>query len=77
MDGLYQVGVPLYFREQKRASAPAGQLEAPSLPEPSRVTEKSDIPRDADSDFSELNPLDDVDVSDQLVYKSPVRHTTQ
>ncbi|XP_052230046.1 rap guanine nucleotide exchange factor 1-like isoform X2 [Dreissena polymorpha] len=56
--------------EQKRASAPAGQLEAPTLLEPSRVTEKSDIPRDTDSDFSELNPLDDVDVSDQLVYKS-------
>ncbi|XP_076455431.1 uncharacterized protein LOC143290006 isoform X3 [Babylonia areolata] len=30
---------------------------------------KPEIPRDADSDFAELNPLDDVDVSDQLVRK--------
>ena len=30
------------------------------------------MPRDADSDFAELNPLDDVDVSDQLIRKKEV-----
>lgn len=30
---------------------------------------KPEIQRDADSDFAELNPLDDIDVSDQLVRK--------
>ncbi|XP_052788313.1 rap guanine nucleotide exchange factor 1-like isoform X2 [Mya arenaria] len=58
--------------EQKRASAPAGQvISPPTVPEPSATSEKADIPKDADSDFSDLNPLDDIDVSDQLVYKKP------
>ena len=33
---------------------------------------KPEMPRDADSDFAEINTLDDVDVSDQLVKKKEV-----
>lgn len=33
---------------------------------------KPEMPRDADSDFAEINPLDDIDVSDQLVKKKEV-----
>lgn len=63
-----------FCREMKRASAPAGRVvECPKPVEPSVPAEKADIPKDADSDFSEINPLDDIDVSDQLVYKAPVR----
>jgi hypothetical protein len=40
--------------------------------EPPALPEKSDIAKDADSDFAELNPLDDIDVSDQLIYKNEV-----
>ncbi|WAR30689.1 RPGF1-like protein [Mya arenaria] len=58
--------------EQKRASAPAGQvISPPTVPEPSATSEKADIPKDADSDFSDLNPLDDIDVSDQLNEDGP------
>ena len=65
----------LYFRGQKRASAPAGQAaEVPEVrPETEELPVKPDITKDADSDFAELNPLDDIDVSDQLVYKAAVR----
>ncbi|KAL4219471.1 Rap guanine nucleotide exchange factor 1 [Mactra antiquata] len=58
--------------EQKRASAPAGQFtESPIIQvEPEKPVEKAEIAKDADSDFAELNPLDDIDVSDQLVYKN-------
>lgn len=60
--------------ELKRASAPAGpQVECPKPAEPNIPAEKADIPKDADSDFSDLNPLDDIDVMDQLIYKAPVR----
>ena len=58
------------FREQKRASAPAGQVVEVSTP--TEPTMKPDIPKDADSDFMEINPLDDIDVSDQLVRKKEV-----
>ncbi|KAK3601026.1 hypothetical protein CHS0354_008138 [Potamilus streckersoni] len=56
-------------KEVKRSSAPAGQVvelpkEPHGEPEPS-----SDIQKDVDSDFAELNPLDDIDVSDQLIRK--------
>ena len=62
------------FRELKRASAPAGRIvEVPKPMEPAVPVEKADIPKDADSDFSDLNPLDDIDVTDQLIYKAPVR----
>lgn len=37
---------------------------------------KPDIQKDADSDFAELNPLDDVDVSDQMVRKKKVMKET-
>ncbi|XP_062584214.1 rap guanine nucleotide exchange factor 1-like isoform X5 [Saccostrea cucullata] len=51
----------------KRASAPPGQVvmetKSPGSP-------KVDIPKDSDSDFAELNPLDDIDVSDQLIKKA-------
>ncbi|KAJ8300665.1 hypothetical protein KUTeg_022184 [Tegillarca granosa] len=51
--------------EQKRSSAPPGQVKDKLC-----LSEtKPDIPKDADSDFAELNPLDDVDVSDQLIRK--------
>lgn len=53
----------------KRASAPPGhvvkEVKMPGSP-------KADIPKDMDSDFAELNPLDDVDVSDQLIKKAEV-----
>ena len=64
----------IFFREQKRASAPAGHMivETPPPREVVESPEKPDIPKDADSDFAELNPLDDIDVSDQLVYKDKV-----
>ena len=67
-----------YFRDPKRQSAPAHVPVAPlAVPEvtPAPVTpeeEKPQIQKDADSDFAELNPLDDVDVSDQLIRKKPV-----
>ncbi|XP_011440592.3 rap guanine nucleotide exchange factor 1 isoform X4 [Magallana gigas] len=53
--------------ELKRASAPPGHVvkEAKTPGSP-----KADIPKDMDSDFAELNPLDDVDVSDQLIKKA-------
>ncbi|XP_060590659.1 rap guanine nucleotide exchange factor 1-like isoform X2 [Ruditapes philippinarum] len=63
--------IPQHDIEQKRASAPAGQYtETPIQVEPPALPEKSDIAKDADSDFAELNPLDDIDVSDQLIYKN-------
>lgn len=57
------------FSELKRASAPPGHVvkEAKTPGSP-----KADIPKDMDSDFAELNPLDDVDVSDQLIKKAEV-----
>ena len=39
---------------------------------PTEPVVKPDIPKDADSDFAELNPLDDIDVSDQLIRKKQV-----
>lgn len=58
-----------YFSEMKRASAPPShvvkEVKTPGSP-------KADIPKDMDSDFAELNPLDDVDVSDQLIKKAEV-----
>ena len=65
-------------RDQKRASAPAGQAaEVPEVrPEKVESPVKMDITKDLDSDFAELNPLDDIDVSDQLVYKTTVRSLT-
>ena len=61
-----------HCREQKRASAPAGQLVEFEVATPTEPVVKPDIPKDADSDFAELNPLDDIDVSDQLVRKKQV-----
>ncbi|XP_033727703.1 rap guanine nucleotide exchange factor 1-like isoform X2 [Pecten maximus] len=61
--------------EPKRSSAPPGQIPAKdilalaSVELPTITTTKPEIQRDADSDFAELNPLDDVDVSDQLIKK--------
>ncbi|XP_048777777.2 rap guanine nucleotide exchange factor 1-like isoform X4 [Ostrea edulis] len=53
--------------ELKRASAPPGHV----VKEPvSPVLPKVEIPKDSDSDFAELNPLDDIDVSDQLIKKT-------
>ena len=62
---------PLSFRELKRSSAPAEVSEQTKQPEKS-VSPKTEIQKDADSDFMELKPLDDVDVSDQLIRKRPV-----
>lgn len=39
----------------------------------SPVLPKVEIPKDSDSDFAELNPLDDIDVSDQLIKKTEVQ----
>ena len=47
-----------------------GSVGAPSVTV--SATTKPEMPRDADSDFAELNPLDDVDVSDQLIRKKEV-----
>ncbi|XP_021352661.1 rap guanine nucleotide exchange factor 1-like isoform X1 [Mizuhopecten yessoensis] len=62
--------------EPKRSSAPPGQIPAKDILAlasaadlPTITTTKPEIQRDADSDFAELNPLDDVDVSDQLIKK--------
>lgn len=56
--------------ELKRSSAPAEVSEQTKQPEKS-VSPKTEIQKDADSDFMELKPLDDVDVSDQLIRKRP------
>ena len=61
-----------HFSEQKRSSAPAGQVV--DITTPTEPVVKPDIPKDADSDFAELNPLDDIDVSDQLVRKKQVMY---
>lgn len=58
------------FSELKRASAPPGHSIKESKPPPG--SPKVDIPKDSDSDFAELNPLDDIDVSDQLIKKVKV-----
>ncbi|CAI9716450.1 rap guanine nucleotide exchange factor 1-like isoform X2 [Octopus vulgaris] len=54
--------------ELKRSSAPAEVSEQTKKNDKS-VSPKSEILKDADSDFIELKPLDDVDVSDQLIRK--------
>ncbi|GAB1597568.1 rap guanine nucleotide exchange factor 1 isoform X2 [Argonauta hians] len=56
--------------ELKRSSAPAEVSEQTKKNDKS-VSPKSEILKDADSDFIELKPLDDVDVSDQLIRKRP------
>ncbi|KAK3087482.1 hypothetical protein FSP39_006537 [Pinctada imbricata] len=56
--------------ELKRSSAPPGNIPENILPqEPPPDPNKSEIQKDCDSDFAELNPLDDIDVSDQLLKK--------
>ncbi|XP_046542750.1 LOW QUALITY PROTEIN: rap guanine nucleotide exchange factor 1-like [Haliotis rubra] len=69
---------PAIELDPKSQSAPATVCETiiPSLPKPApnQLPHPSPVPRpeiqkDADSDFAELNPLDDVDVSDQLIRK--------
>ncbi|XP_067661881.1 rap guanine nucleotide exchange factor 1-like isoform X2 [Haliotis asinina] len=72
---------PAIELDPKRQSAPATVCETiipvpppkpapkPVTPPPPPVTQKPEIQKDADSDFAELNPLDDVDVSDQLIRK--------
>ncbi|XP_041369599.1 rap guanine nucleotide exchange factor 1-like isoform X2 [Gigantopelta aegis] len=64
--------------DPKRLSAPAhvglpvAPLAVPEItPAPVSSEETPQIQKDADSDFAELNPLDDVDVSDQLIRKKP------
>lgn len=52
--------------ELKRSSAPPGHLKDKME---AALQSKPEMPRDADSDFAEINPLDDIDVSDQLVKK--------
>ncbi|XP_022322491.1 uncharacterized protein LOC111123983 isoform X7 [Crassostrea virginica] len=54
--------------ELKRASAPPCHSIKEAKPPPG--SPKVDIPKDSDSDFAELNPLDDIDVSDQLIKKA-------
>lgn len=54
--------------ELKRSSCPPGHLKEKM--EATLISlHKPEMPRDADSDFAEINPLDDIDVSDQLVRK--------
>lgn len=62
----------LIFRELKRSSCPPGHLKDKMEATLSSL-HKPEMPRDADSDFAEINPLDDIDVSDQLVRKKDVR----
>jgi hypothetical protein len=64
------IKVAHFFRELKRSSAPPGHLKEKM--EAALQQSKPEIPRDADSDFAEINTLDDVDVSDQLVKKKEV-----
>ncbi|XP_071155207.1 rap guanine nucleotide exchange factor 1-like isoform X15 [Mytilus edulis] len=54
--------------ELKRSSCPPGHLKDKMEATLSSL-HKPEMPRDADSDFAEINPLDDIDVSDQLVRK--------
>ncbi|XP_063425067.1 rap guanine nucleotide exchange factor 1-like isoform X10 [Mytilus trossulus] len=54
--------------ELKRSSCPPGHLKEKMEATLSSL-HKPEMPRDADSDFAEINPLDDIDVSDQLVRK--------
>ncbi|XP_064617098.1 rap guanine nucleotide exchange factor 1-like isoform X2 [Liolophura sinensis] len=56
-----------FGNDLKRSSAPANMDEPSAERKP--ASPKPDIQKDADSDFAELNPLDDVDVSDQMVRK--------
>ncbi|XP_050413397.2 rap guanine nucleotide exchange factor 1 isoform X2 [Patella vulgata] len=54
----------------KRASAPADMNVQSILPEPLEESKSdSDIQKDTDSAFGEPKPLDDIDVSDQLIRK--------
>lgn len=69
------------FREPKRSSAPPAQAvkEGIILPDPASTKPEGIYQeigqRDTDSDFAEIKPLDDVDVSDQLTRKKEVKQS--